>query len=477
MDGTGGHAAAWSAVALATAFAGLTALVVGGWPPLMAADQHVVESLTGVAAGAPWLVSAMSWVADLGGTAFAWLALSTAVVWLLIRRERALAAYVACAGLGSAALVTGVKALVERPRPVLDEPVSTAPGLSFPSGHSLGSIVTYGVLLLVFLPVVPARWRRATVAATMALVALIGLSRIGLGVHFPSDVAGGWLLGSLWVLVTALAFRRWHRFAQLGSPPLSAGLEPEERARLHPAPAHDAPLPKEWNSVAALIVAAVLLWGAVVGIGLGITGAWTPLRALDSAVSEWFAAVRSEAATDVLLMVSRIGDTQSIMLGLLAAAALALAITKRRRPALFLATGVLGEVVLFVAASQVVGRPRPQVEHLTPGLPPTSSFPSGHVGATTALYGGIAILIVLWSRWPLRHLALLGAFCIAALVAVARLYMGVHFLTDATTSIVYTSAWLALCAWLIQPGPARVGSVTAEALPPPMVDEPQLPRR
>ncbi|MDY6998911.1 MAG: phosphatase PAP2 family protein [Actinomycetota bacterium] len=163
----------------------------------MSADQHIVEALTAAASAGPWVVNILTGVTDLGGSGFAWLALSVTVIWLLIRRERALAVYVASTGLGSAALVTGVKTLVDRARPELDEPVAVAPGLSFPSGHSLGSTVTYGVLLLVFVPIAPVRWHRPIVAATSALVALIGVTRIALGVHFPSDVLGGWLLGVL----------------------------------------------------------------------------------------------------------------------------------------------------------------------------------------------------------------------------------------------------------------------------------------
>ncbi|MDY6998913.1 MAG: phosphatase PAP2 family protein [Actinomycetota bacterium] len=258
--------------------------------------------------------------------------------------------------------------------------------------------------------------------------------------------------------MTALAFRRWHRAAGLGSPPLVAGLRPEERARLLPAPARDAAQPANRHSVAALLVAAVLLWGAVVGAGVLITGALAAVRSFDAAVSEWFAGIRSENLTAVFFALSRIGDTSSIMLGLLAATALAFAITRRHRPAIFMVTAVLGEVMLFVAISQVVGRTRPSVEHLTPGLPPTSSFPSGHVGATTALYGAVAVLIVLWSRSPWRYLALVGAFGVAAVMVTARLYIGVHYLTDATASVVYTGCWLAVCAWAIQPGPKRTSS-------------------
>src|SRR6266545_1865210 len=63
--------------------------------------------------------------------------------------------------------------LVGRLRPMVAEPVATAPGNSFPSGHALGSIVAYGALLLVFLPIIPRRFRGATIAATVALVVAI----------------------------------------------------------------------------------------------------------------------------------------------------------------------------------------------------------------------------------------------------------------------------------------------------------------
>lgn len=454
------------AIGVALLFAALSALVVAGWSPLMTADQEIVEALTGAASASPLVVSGLNMVTNLGGSGFAWTVLTLSIIWLAIRRERALAIYVALTGLGSAALVSGVKVLADRPRPVLDEPVAAAPGLSFPSGHSLGSTVTYGVLLLVFLPAAPVRLRRPMVAATVGLVAIIGITRIALGVHFPSDVLGGWLLGTVWVLVTAIAFRRWHREAGLGSPPLIAGLEPEERRDLLPAPGHDRPLPHGRHTIAALVSAAVLIWGAVVGIGLLVTEGLPAVRSWDTETAEWFAGIRTPALTDVFMMFSRLGDTSSILVVLLAAIALSFAITRRWRPAIFLIAAAAGEVLLFLASSQVVGRTRPQVEHLTPGLPPTSSFPSGHVAATTALYAALAVLLLLWWRSSLRYLALMAAFAVAVAMAAARMYIGVHYATDAIISIVYASVWVAVCAWVIRPGPDR-DSLRLDAEPSP----------
>ena len=74
-----------------------------------------------------------------------------------------------------------LKQLVDRLRPIVDMPVATAGGPSFPSGHTLAVTVWVGVVLLVLLPVVPPRRRRLAVAVGVALVVVVGLTRIALG--------------------------------------------------------------------------------------------------------------------------------------------------------------------------------------------------------------------------------------------------------------------------------------------------------
>ena len=441
----------------ATLFAVLLTLVATGWRPLYAVDQAIIDAFNSAVSALPWTQGVLTVITSIGGTGIAWIALTAAVVWLAIRREVALAGYVVLTGLGATALTGGIKALVDRERPTVEEPVAAAPGFSFPSGHSLGSAVTYGVLALVFLPVVPARFRRTAIVVTVAAVALIGISRVALGVHYPSDVLGGWLLGICWIMLTAIAYRRWRSGRGEADPPLTEGLDPAERDNLQLAPEHDRPLPAGWYSVVNLVVAAVLIWGAFVAAGLWVTSSST-LRSLDESVARWFADIRSETLTDVFFAVSRIGDTSSILVVLLVTAAILFATTGRWRPALFLGVAVGGEVLLFLAISQVVGRTRPEVEHLTPGLPPTSSFPSGHVAATTALYGAIALLIVFWSRSSPRYLAAVIALGLSVAMVVARLYIGVHFLTDGVASILFVVAWLAACWWAVRPDqdePAR----------------------
>jgi len=104
----------------------------------------------------------------------------------------------------AAALFTeAIKELVARPRPTVDQIVG-APGYSFPSGHTLNSTVTYGLLALVaWRSGLPLAVRRGAVALGVAIPFLVGLSRIALGVHHPTDVIAGWLAGTAFVALAA----------------------------------------------------------------------------------------------------------------------------------------------------------------------------------------------------------------------------------------------------------------------------------
>lgn len=438
-------------LAAGAVFALLLAGVAFRWAPLRAVDTAVVDDLNAAVSARPWTVSVLQFVTDLGSSQLAWLLLAVAVTWLLVRRAPHLAVYLTVTGLGSAVLNTGVKALVERARPVVEMPVVVAPGASFPSGHAMSATITYGALLLVFLPAIPPRFRRLAIAAVVALVAAVGVTRVALGVHFPSDVLGGWLLGGLWLGVTATAFRRWRQEEGLPRRPAVEGLAPENRPVLAPAPAHDAPLPAGWRGLAVLLTAAVMVWGLLVGVGLLITEVLAPVRRFDIAVVEWFASIRADSLTSVVVPVGHLGSTLGIVTVLVVAVPLALGLTRRWAPAVFLVAAALGETVLFLAVSTVVGRLRPAVDKLSPDLPPTSSFPSGHVAAAVATYGGIALLVLAWSRSRLRYAVVALAVVVVLGVALTRLYQGAHYPSDAVASLLYVSVWLTVCWWLFRP--------------------------
>ena len=441
------------AVAGAT-FAVLLALVVHGWPPLQTLDLKVAAKLNALVSGAPLVVSALRLLTDLGGSLATSLLLTVTMLWLVIRRQQRLAVYVAVTGLGGAILAPVVKELVDRARPLVPVVVSSATGHSFPSSHALGSTVSYGVLLLVFLPGVPARARRPLIVAVAALVAAIGCTRIALSVHYVSDVLAGWLLGLAWLGITGAAFARWRREAGLRVVSPIRGLAPEARPALLPAPeAQNDPLPDPWRATAQLLVAWVLLLATLAGLGLLVVQVLTGtlLFHFDRNAVQWFVSVRDPALTEVMNVGSRLGSTAVIVTVLATAAPLALAITRRWRPALFLIVVMVGEVSLFLAVARLIGRSRPDVAHLGPQLPPTSSFPSGHMAAAVAMYGALALLVLAGTRDWRGWIATGWAIAASVLVALARLYRGVHFPTDILAGALLGLSCVAVGWWFIRP--------------------------
>lgn len=99
-----------------------------------------------------------------------------------------------------------LKLLVERPRPVLDVPLARAAGYSFPSGHALNATVAAAALLVLLWPAMTPVRRRLGVAAASLLVLGVGLDRVLLGVHHPSDVVGGVVLGGCFVTASWWGF-------------------------------------------------------------------------------------------------------------------------------------------------------------------------------------------------------------------------------------------------------------------------------
>jgi undecaprenyl-diphosphatase len=110
---------------------------------------------------------------------------------------------------GSSLLNTAVKLAVHRTRPVVSQPFVHEPGASFPSGHSQAAVVGFGVLLLVFLPVLGRGWRLVAVAVSILAVVLIGFSRVALAAHYVSDVLAGFVLGAAWLVAMTAAFNAW----------------------------------------------------------------------------------------------------------------------------------------------------------------------------------------------------------------------------------------------------------------------------
>ena len=187
----------------------------------------------------------------------------------------------------------------------------------------------------------------------------------------------------------------------------------------------------------------------VVGLGLGgllvHTPVGEPIVAEDVEVSEWIATEREPTLTEISVWASRPGGTipvVTIVVGLSIAFALAF---KRWRESATLTTALSLEALVFLTVSTLVGRSRPPIEQLD-SSPPTASFPSGHVGAATALYVTLAI-IVWWrtERTLVRGIAVSLAVALPVAVALSRLYRGMHFVTDVVVGSLLgmAAAWVA----------------------------------
>ena len=201
--------------------------------PLLHLDRRVAEQLHDYTVEHPTVAAAMRVVSNTGKPLVWWLVLTPVFVWLASRRLNRPSAFVGVTAIGSSLLNLSVKTAVDRTRPDPSEALVVEPGTSFPSGHTQAAVVGYGVLLLVLLPVIEPRHRPWVIAAAVAMVVLIGFSRIALGAHYLSDVIGAALIGSAWLLAMTAAFSAWRR-ERPARGDRRTGLEPEAAARRKP---------------------------------------------------------------------------------------------------------------------------------------------------------------------------------------------------------------------------------------------------
>jgi membrane-associated phospholipid phosphatase len=147
----------------------------------------------------------LSGVTRLGGAQVLLAVTLSAAFVLLLRRRVAHAALMGAALGGAEALNLTLKAAFERPRPSFSEPLATAAGFSFPSGHAMVSLTVYGALAFVIAAHASTRRERIlVVGSALALVLAIGFSRVYLGVHYASDVLAAYCAGLAWLALCGL---------------------------------------------------------------------------------------------------------------------------------------------------------------------------------------------------------------------------------------------------------------------------------
>ncbi|WP_255947693.1 phosphatase PAP2 family protein [Streptomyces odontomachi] len=191
------------ALLLALPCALLVALVAARWTPLMDLDTDWARATHRQALADPGLTHANRVLTDRVWDPWTMRALAVlAALWWGVRGAWRPAVWLLVTVVCGALVQQGVKAAVARPRPVWRHPVDTAHYAAFPSGHAMTATVVCGALLwLLYMrhgrgPL----WWTASGLAVVS-VAGVGLTRVWLGVHWPSDVLGGWLLGALTVAV------------------------------------------------------------------------------------------------------------------------------------------------------------------------------------------------------------------------------------------------------------------------------------
>lgn len=426
-------------------FTVLLVLVLSEWAPLRRLDRTVSLELNELVAASGTAAALLRVVTDLGDPLLVAVVLGVLTAILLIRRLPRLALWVAVTGAGLAVLDPLAKSLVGRERPVLPVVVATAPGESFPSGHALASFTTFTVLLLVALPLAPAARRAWAYAATAAVIVAVGFTRVALGVHYVSDVVAGWALAATWLSATALVFRAHQVQQGERTPPLREGLEPQAAPKLRPAPGGPPALPgRPARSAGLLLVGLAAVTGVIAGAGLLITGVlqgtWV-VRADRAAV-----AVLTSLGVPTLdapaAVVNAIGGTRVVMIVALTAAILAVAVIRSWRPAVFLAVALAGEVTVYLVVSRlVVDRARPGPATMG-ALPDLASYPSGHAAAAMTLYGAIALIGYVHGTGRWRLVILVIPTVLGILVALGRLYRGVHYPTDVLASALLSVSWL-----------------------------------
>jgi undecaprenyl-diphosphatase len=180
-------------------------------------DEQVLRSLrdpqnVSIPLGPHWLRGTMRDITALGSPTVLVLVSLNVIVMLAVRRQHHALVFVLLAVLGGRLLNVLLKMLFARPRPDVSLHLSPVSSASFPSGHAMDSAVIYLTLgaLLVSLVRQPGL-KRYFGALSVLLTFLVGLSRVYLGVHYPSDVLAGWIAGVGWAALCWTLERRLQR--------------------------------------------------------------------------------------------------------------------------------------------------------------------------------------------------------------------------------------------------------------------------
>ncbi len=176
----------------------LTIEVTVSYSFIVAADLWFENVLLSIRA--PFLVNVFSGITLLGNAVVVMWIAGIALIFLLWKRYKAHAVGLAATLIGAAATDYVMKIIIERARPSGLIPTLIETSFSFPSGHATAAMALYGFMAYVLYNLFPAK-KSIMLAAALLIIGGVGFSRLYLGLHFPSDVLAGYLLGGLWLLI------------------------------------------------------------------------------------------------------------------------------------------------------------------------------------------------------------------------------------------------------------------------------------
>lgn len=165
----------------------------------LAFDEAILRAVNSVSS--PFLDSFSVGLTQFGGVIGVLVLTIGAVLLLWVRKKKKSAVILAVCGAGAGILNLLLKAVFQRDRPELWERIVTENSYSFPSGHAMASSALALSLIVVFWPT---RWRWLVLAASLLYMVSIGLTRLYLGVHYPTDVIAGWIVSGAWVAMVIL---------------------------------------------------------------------------------------------------------------------------------------------------------------------------------------------------------------------------------------------------------------------------------
>lgn len=166
---------------------------------------------------APWLTPIMVFITSIGDPTVLLVVGTLMSVVLLFRHRRSEAMTIALGGFGALGLNLLLKRLFERSRPELWSRTVEVKFYSFPSGHAMLSIVMYGLLGYLLSTRYP-KHRNLIILTISVLIALIGFSRLYLGVHWFTDVIAGYAAGFVWLITCVLSLEIWRHRKDLSRP-------------------------------------------------------------------------------------------------------------------------------------------------------------------------------------------------------------------------------------------------------------------